>query len=344
MTQRRWGINANLVHRAKTMSDTSVENIVATVLIPMIDRYNEYGGLDWRLRFCEDDDEQMREFILPDTSRFAEVGFHSTPRFTAERLGTYREGVSRWGMAFGFDAKFMQYNNTKEEMTKRMNQIIDQDLRTIRYEILKEAFNPSALGRGFYNQTFDSNGVLTAPPDWGTNSFADTHTHYATTGSATLSDLDVFDDIKQHIREHGDINGFVCFMNSTDLTTIEKLAAPVGTSKANIPSAFTDQFYKNGLVDEEFDYKNIRWIKNEWIPSGYIFMIGIAGAIKPFKFHQPNNEEYRGLLWGPGPNQNYPWEDSAAFRQFRVRTFNRWMGAVYQISANASYTVPTYYA
>lgn len=342
--QRRWGINSSLIHRAKTMSDTSVENIVATVLIPMIERYNEYGGLDWRLLLCEDDDEQMREFVLPDASRFAEVGFHSTPRFTAENMGTYQEGISRYGMAFGFDAKFEQYNTTSEEWAKRVKQIIQQDLRTIRFEILKECFNPTSLGRGFYNQTYDALGVLTAPPVWGTNTFAATHTHYATTGAATLANFDVFDDMKQHIREHGDVSGFVGFMNSTDLTAIEKLGSPIGTGRVNIPSFFTDSLYKNGLVDEEFDYKGIRWIKNEWIPSGYIVMIALAGDTKAFKFHQPNNEAYRGMLWAPGPNGSYPWQDSVAFRQFRVRAFNRWMGAVYQISANANYTVPSYYA
>lgn len=341
---RRWGLNADMINRAKTMTDTSVENIVASVLIPMFDRYHEHGSLDWRLRFCEDDNEDMHEFELPDNSRLEELGAHSTPRFVAENKGFYQEGVSRYGAAFGFDAVFMQYNATKPEMVKRTNQIIEQDLRAIRFQIIKEAVNPQSLGRGFYNQTFNVQGGITAPPDYKTNSFTASHTHYNTTGSATLSDLDVFDDMKQHIREHGPVQGFVGQMNSTDLVALEKLGSPVGSDRVNIPSFFTDSLYKNGLVDEEFAYKNILWIPNDDIPAGYIVMFGVSGARKPFKFHQPNNEAYRGLLWEPGPNNNYPWVDSRAFRQFRVRTYNRDMGVVYKIGTGATYSAPSFYA
>lgn len=339
----RWGINANLVNRANTISSTSIESIVTGLLIPMLDRYNDMSGLDWRGRFTENSDERMHEFEHLDQTTLSQLGAHSTPRYLGVNKGTYQEFTDRFGEAVGYDREFIKYNNKPADFARKMQIAINRDIRRIRFEVIKEMVNPTLLGRGFWNQTFDSNSAITTPPKFGVNTFLASHTHYNVTGAATLADLDVFSDAKQHIREHGVTNGdYVCIMNSADITQIEKLAPWIGTNKANIANSFTDNQFAAGLGDGEFSYMGINFITEDFMPSGYFALMGATGSQKPFKFHEPNNSLFQGLLWEPGHNQNYPWMDSYVFREFRVRTYHRWQGVVYKIGTG-SYTVPSDY-
>lgn len=337
----RWGItNSN---RAMTIDDVQIESVVANFLIPMINRYNDLEGLDWRGRFTEAADEQLMEFEILNQDRLDPAGQHEFSRFMETNRGTYQEFPLRWGKGVGFDVTFIK-RATQQKMIDKFAEGFERDRRRIRFELLKEALNPQSAGRGFWNKTFDTKSRIFAPPNFGVNSFAGSHMHYNTTGSATLTDLDIFADGKQHIREHGTTDGdFICIMNSADITQIEKLAGWVGsTNKANIANSFTDNQFANG-VQGEFRYMGITFITEDYMPAGYFLIMGATGRQKPFKFHEPNNTQFRGLLWEPGQNSNFPWQDSYVSREFAVRTFHRWQGTVYQISANADYTAPSDY-
>jgi len=131
-------------------------------------------------------------------------------------------------------------------------------------------------------------------------------------------------------------------MNSATLVTIKKLASWIGTNRANIGNSFTDNQFGAGPGD--FSYMGINFISEDWMPADYFVMLGGTSTSKPFKFHECQNPAYRGLLWIEGKNPGRPWLDSYVRRDFRVRTWNRWQGCVYEISADATYTPPTDYA
>jgi hypothetical protein len=326
-----------------TIDSIPIAFIVTNALIPLVNKYNELGGLDWRSRFCENADEMVSEHLLLNQDRMRPLGPHSTPRYVGVNKATYWESVDAYGEAVGYDIEFQKYAKEKDWIDK-MVMMTNMDVRNIRYQIIKEMLNPQSPGRGFWNQTFDPLDVITAPPTFGVNTFTGTHTHYNTTGAAALANLDVFADAKQHIREHGNVNGnFDCIMNSSDVTAIEKLASWIGNNRANISNSFTDNQFARGL-DGEFTYMGINFITEDWMPAGYFVVLGGTNSSKPFKFHECQNPEYRGLLWLEGKNPGRPWLDSYVRRDFRVRTWNRWQGVVYQISANATYTAPSEYA
>lgn len=341
MATLRWGLQSSQVNRLLTLDSVPLEKVVADVLWKIIDRYNDYGNaVDWRARFCEDADEQLIEFDLLDQTRLEKLGAHSSPKYMANNKGIYQEFTNRWGVALGYDIEFLKYGKL-EDYVKKMELALKRDVDTIRYEILKEITNPQSYGAGFYNQTFDALGMITAPPSFANNTFTAAHTHYLTTGAATLANLNAFTAAKQHIREHGRVNGdYLCLLNSANLTEIENLAAWVGTNRANISNSFTDGPFAKG-IENEFNYLGMDWVCEDWIPAGYFIVLGGTKSSKPIKFHQPNNSQFRGLMWYPGPNGTYPLIDSYVFHEFKPRVWQRWQGVVYQITANYTYTPPT---
>jgi len=135
-------------------------------------------------------------------------------------------------------------------------------------------------------------------------------------------------------------------MNSNDVNSVEQLASWIGTGRANISNEFTDKVSANGL-NAEFSLLGIEFVVDDWVPAGYIVMFGGVQKQKPLKFHEPANDQFRGLLWVQGKNDaslgKYPIVDSYVMRFFKVRSWQRWQGCVYQISATGPYTAPSDY-
>lgn len=332
------------VNRLLTVDNVVIETLVSTSLYPMVNRYNDLGGLDWRAKFCQDADEKIVEFDLLDTNKLDKIGPHEIPFYKGSTKGWYQEAYKYYGNAFGFDHEFYM-KATASEYEDKVQKMFKYDQRRIRNEILKECLAPASLGRGFYNQTFGTGDSITTPPTYGTNSFLATHTHYLCTGAAAIANFDFISDMKQHIREHGEVSTYTVIANSTDITAMEKLASWIGTNRANISNPISDRYVNNG-IQGEFDYMGCHFITNDWVKAGYVVMIATpSDGGKPFKFHQPTNAQWQGLLWMPGKNDamfgKYPITDSYAMRLFAIRTWLRWCGVVKQITANAYYTAPT---
>ena len=66
---RRYGLTN--YDRLYTLDDVLIEQVVSNLLIPMVDKYNDLDGLDWRGMLCENDDESLRE------APFATLGLQS---------------------------------------------------------------------------------------------------------------------------------------------------------------------------------------------------------------------------------------------------------------------------
>lgn len=337
---RRYGLT--YFDRLYTIDDVLIEQIVSNLLIPMLDRYNDLDGLDWRGLLCENSDEQIHEFEILNQEMLDLMGPHEIPFLHGVNKGTYQHFVDKYGIGLGYDTTFLQHAKRNDYVDK-MAKAIEQDKRRIRNEILKSILNPTFLGQGFWNQTFDVNSGLTTPPAWGTNAFVASHSHYFTSGTATLNTTNTFSIMKQHIKEHGDTGGdFVCIMNSTDLSTLENLASWVATG-ANISNEFTDRVSEDGL-EKDFRLKGIRFICDDWVPQGYMIMFGGLSKQKPIKFHEPTNDQFKGLLWVPGKNDaslgKYPIVDSYVMRFFSCRVYHRWQGVVCQIGTG-TYSPPS---
>lgn len=345
MGDRIYGLTSK--DRLYTVDDKPIEDIVTGTLIPMINRYNSFDGLDWRGLLCENADTDLIKFDLPDTDRLDQLGPHEIPFMKGSAQGTYQRWVKRYGNAFGFDYTF--YQEAKEsDFVKKMEKAIEWDRNRIRHNILRAIFAPVAYGDGFYNKTFGNNEGITAPPTWGLSSFASSHTHYLCTGAATITSTTVFETAKQHIREHGKTNGeYLCIMNSTDLQAVAALATWHGnTSSTNFMTPLAQRFATEG-IESEFELQGINFISDEYVPAGYFVVLGGIGSQKPIRFHEHKNPQFRGLMWIPGKNDatlgQYPITDSYVARIFDTHVFSRWQGVVYQVTANYTYSAPSSY-
>lgn len=340
----RWLKNGALVDAVYTVDNVLIEDVVKGELIPMVNRYNELTGLDYRGLLCENADETVVEYRIPHTNMMRSLGPHSTPYYMGENRGVYQEFTDAYGEAVGFDVEFQKYAKANDYIDK-IAEAIKRDQNRIRYEIIKEALNPQSAGRGFWNGTFDANSGITAPPSYGVNSFSSSHTHYNTTGAATIANLDFIMDGMHHIIEHGEVNGdFLVITNSATVLQILKLTSWIGTNRANISNPVTEKASQLGMWGSFSPILGATLRADDYVPANYVIILGGITSQKPFKFHEPNNPQFRGLRWLPGKNPNRPWEDSYVRREFRVRTFRRWQGCVYQVTSNATYTAPSEYA
>jgi hypothetical protein len=344
MGDRRYGLTSK--DRLYTIDDVPIESVVSNTLIPMINRYNSFDGLDWRGLLCENGDTDIIRFDLPDTDRLDQLGPHEIPFMKGSAQGTWQRWVKRYGNAFGFDTNFLMEKKA-DDYVKQMAKSIEWDKNRIRHNILRSVFAPIAYGDGFWNQTFGTNEGITTPPAFGLNTFTASHTHYLCTGTAAITTTNIFETAKQHIREHGKTNGqYLCIMNSNDLQTTARLSTWVATGGTNLRTPLSDLFATNG-VESEMTLQGINFISDEYVPSGYFVMFGGIGMQKPLKFIEHKNSQFRGLMWIPGKNDaalgGYPITDSYCARIFDVDVFSRYQGVVYQVTTNYTYTAPTDY-
>jgi hypothetical protein len=252
------------------------------------------------------------------------------------------------------------------------NQALEADSRLVFNKILKQIFNNanrSASIRGnAYNVYAFYNADGNAPPDYKSNTFTGTHTHYLRSNAATIDPGDLEDQITA-LGEHGydQPNGYtlVTMVNKTEADVIRLFR--MGTNGATydfIPAQNTPAFYlpqnvnvfPQNVRQVADTYKGLKVIGNygplliveeDYIPTKYVFSFATGGpdsVQNPVGFREHPNTSLRGMRLVKGRTADYPLIDSFYVRGFGTGIRARGAGVVTQIAVGTTYAPPALYA
>jgi hypothetical protein len=208
------------------------------------------------------------------------------------------------------------------------------------------------------------NGDGTVPPRYKTNTFLGTETHYLTSGAATVNGGDL-DDMYEKLRAKGYSreNGVrhVLLVNHREAVTIRTFRVASGSTYDFIPAEGTPAAYLPidvalfGGSQPSANYQGLTAIGRygEWLvveddlfPPAYMIGIATGGRANlnnPVGLRQHANASLRGLRLVKGAIPDYPLIDSFYQRGFGTGIRQRGGAVVMQVTANASYTIPTGY-
>lgn len=204
------------------------------------------------------------------------------------------------------------------------------------------------------------------PPAVGTTTFADSHQHFVTSGGATLTTANL-EALQTLVREHGytSAKGYnlVLMINEAQEGVIRNFRSTAnggtgtydfipaqGTSALLLP---TDLRVQGGAPASSYRgmetvgaYSEMTIVKNAFIPAGYVVLFATGGPDNiqnPIAIREHPKAGLRGLRLVKGRTPDYPLIDSFYQVGFGTGIRHRGAGAVMQITANATYTVPPAY-
>jgi hypothetical protein len=252
------------------------------------------------------------------------------------------------------------------------NQVLEADNRNVFQKVLKAIFNNvnrvADIRGNNYNVYAFYNNDGTTPPAYKSNTFASTHQHYVTSGAGTVDSGDL-DQLETLLTEHGygAVNGstLILLVNRAQLTTIRNFRVATGASFDFVPasqqppwllptntggvvfpqgSAIPSQV--NGL-DVSGRYGPWLIVEEAYVPAGYMVAFATGGELNannPVGIREHQNPGLRGLRLVKGRQADYPLVDSFYNRGFGTGIRQRGAGAVMQITASGTYTIPAAYA
>lgn len=237
-------------------------------------------------------------------------------------------GLKDFGLGFGFTKQAIQ-DQTADELRETQAEALRAHLRLLAKRYFSKVLSP-ASDKGFW----DGNET-TAPPDYKGNTFATSHTHYNTSGSATptLADLNA---LKKHIREHGYAGVLYAIINTGTVQALEDLA---GWTNAMTPVSIIETIAREGFEAVKV-FQGLVFTIDDWVPENYIVVM--EGQIKPITMREPLQPAGRGLKLYEGPYSDMPLREAYYEHRFDMEVVHRGAGAVVQITTGASYTKPTF--
>ena len=250
---------------------------------------------------------------------------------------------------------------------------IEADNRNVFAKVMRTVFNPTNLTATINQQNYNVfkfyNADGTIPPTYKTNTFDGTHTHYLSSGAATLDSGDV-EAMQDHLNHHGYSKSLgyrlVLMVNKAqgDVIRLWRL----NTTNNNAQVAKYDFIPARGREDLVFSatqqivgtqvadtleglevigsYGDFTIVQDDFIPAGYLFAFatgGPANLANPIGFREHVNTQLRGMRLVKGRDNDYPLIDSFYQRGFGTGVRQRGGGVVMQVTAGA-YAAPAIYA
>ena len=233
------------------------------------------------------------------------------------------------------------------------------DNRTRRANIRNQAYNVYPL--------YNADG--TVPPQFKTNVFDGTHSHYMTSQNSAIDSSDL-DDLFEQIAEHGYNQQagtqFLLLANKSETDVIKTFRRgvinnngitasydfiPAPNQPAQVlPNAEGllgnqpgDMFAGVPLVGS-YGFWNI--CEEQYIPSGYLLGVGFGGRFaltNPIGLRQPDQPAMQGLRVIAGNYQRYPLVDGFYAHSFGTGIRQRGGAAIMQITSSGTYTIPPNY-
>lgn len=246
-------------------------------------------------------------------------------------------------------------------------QVLDADNRLVFKEVMKTLFRSTNRTANIKGQNYNVytfwNGDGTVPPAYKANTFTGTHTHFRTSGAATINSGDL-DEITDDFKSHGYSaeNGTTMFalVNVTEANVIRGFRVATGARYDFIPAAGQpglilpqDNSLLGGQPAANFrgmnvigSYGPLLIIEEDYVPPAYVVSLvsgGPANVQNPIGVREHQNVGLRGLRLVKGRDVDYPLIDSYYVRGFGTGVRQRGAGMVMQITANAAYAAPAQY-
>ncbi len=237
------------------------------------------------------------------------------------------------GLAY---TKEMIQDETADEIKQSQKGALAADKNLLMRRFIYQATRKGsgAVSSGWWDGNMSA-ASLRAPPPYKGNTFTTGHNHFDVSGSPDMQ-LSYFSAMKKEIREHGYKGPLWMFMHSDQIEQMENLA---GWDKAATPTDIQQTVATKGFEAVKL-FQGFTIIHEDWIPSGY--MMAIEGKVKPMTMREPLNAKGRGLKLWKGPYEDYPLSEAYYDRRFDMTVVHRGAGTVLQITANATYTNPTF--
>lgn len=322
----------------------------------------------------------VRLLTFPVTELIERVGQVSTARFEVASEYGEPKGIRPKGEYFNLGYDFEWYDLAARFTWKFLAEAPAAQIEAINSMAL-EADNilvfekvMDALYKGNKNREADINDTIvpvyglyngdgTVPPRYINNTFDGTHSHYMTSGAATIGSEDL-DDLHQNITEHGYTarNGYkhVVMVNPREGKVIRAFRVLTGATYDFIPAIGEPAEFmpvdqqlmgtRPGNAYQGLDvigsYGDLLIVQDDMFPAGYVAEVATGGEENlrnPVGFREHVNPSLRGMRLVKGPNPDYPLIDSFYNHGFGTGIRQRGGSAVMQITASASYTAPAAY-
>lgn len=265
-------------------------------------------------------------------------------------------------------------NASAAQVDSFANMAMEADSRLVFLKVMRTLFS-NTRGTNDKGQTvypFYSGAAGDKPADYKSTTFADNHNHFVTSGTATVTAANL-EALLNLLYEHGYTQQFgynaVVLVNKAQGDRIRQFRSIANNGGVAddmhgqydfVPAVNTPSFLLptnmvaeggrpagtlNGLTVIGA-YGDATIIQEDYIPAGYMvaFVTGGADSLSnPIAFREHPTTTLRGLRLVKGRQPDYPLIDSFYVRGFGTGVRNRGAGAVMQVTANATYTIPTQY-
>lgn len=293
----------------------------------------------------------------------------------------YRAEVSEVALGYTFKWKDLAFRYTWQYLADALSSqlasdqamAMEADSREMFTSVMEAAFGNSVRtnseGVSVFPWYAGANSVaLDTPPTYGSTSFAGTHTHFLTSGSATVLAPDDVERVQDTITEHGYKrsrgNTLVLLAPKAlcDQIRLYRSTANSGSGRYDFipaqgqpsfllpantftvdPGATRPANTYQGL-DVVGSYGEFLIVEEPNIPAGYLFAFATGGQDSlpnPIAVREHSNAALRGLRLVKGRNNDYPLVDSYYARGFGTGIRHRGAGAVMQMTTS-SYSVPSF--
>jgi hypothetical protein len=304
--------------------------------------------------------------LLPTQDDFEEATEYGEPK--GIRLGPpFVAGYDfRWyDIAIRYTWLFLA-ESSAEQIRALNAQALEADVRLQFVRVMRTIFNNVNSSASINGQNvnvyrfYNADGMV--PPGYKGATFNGTHTHYITSGAATIDSGD-FTDLEDKLYEHG-----------YRLTLGYKLVVMVNRQEGKIIRGFsrakaTPDPYDfiatsgvgGGILRPAADiigapsgtvagqigtYGPFIVVEEDYIPAGYVFAFATGGERNinnPVGIRQHEVGSLQGLRLMPGPGRDYPLTDSFYQHGLGTGVRHRGAGVVMQITASGTYTIPAAY-
>jgi hypothetical protein len=273
-----------------------------------------------------------------------------------------------WDLAIRYTWMFLA-EATNAQLTALHNTALEADNRLLFTRVMRAIFNNITRLADIDGESVNVypfyNGDATLPPKWKTTTHTTAHNHYLTSGAGVVESDDL-DDLQNLLTHHGytSLRGYrlVVLVNPQEGEVIRGFNRATDGDKYDfLPNANYGGgiiFPVNGVIIGAPPVANLPGlmsigtygqftvIEEEYIPAGYMLAFATAGEQNignPVGIRQHEQASLRGLRLVKGRDADYPLIDSFYLHGMGTGVRHRGAGAVMQITADATYTIPEEY-
>jgi hypothetical protein len=255
------------------------------------------------------------------------------------------------------------------EQIRALNaEALEADNRLVFTRVMRSIFNKTNSSATINGQNvnvyrfYNADGIV--PPAYKGTTFTGSHTHYLTSGAATIDPGDM-KDLEDHLYHHGyrlslgyslvlvvnrqegaTIRTFVNGVNGALYTFIPSQDVGGGVLMPANGGIIGRPTGNPGLPGMIGTYGPFLIVEEDYVPPGYVLALASGGERNignPVGIREHARPELRGLRLMPGPGRDYPLTDSFYQHGLGTGIRQRGAGVVMQITVSGTYTTPAAY-